>query len=809
MATPYQVAARDYFDAGWSPLPLPNREKSPVPTGFTGADGLYVDSAQLEEWLKPKAKAKAGRLLFTPGNVALRLPEQVIGVDVDAYGEKAGEATLAAAEKAWGELPPTWVTTSREDGVSGIRLFRIPKGLAWPGQLPQGGGVELLRWDHRFAIIAPSIHDKTGKPYRWWYQSGEDGELVEADGFPEISDLPRLPKAWVTGLTAGIKWKDRPVDEGMDARELQDWLAARNAPDTYCATMRKTKTDYARALRKASDDGGAHDAARDAAWAVLGDARDGHSGVVRALGELRTIFLSSVSDRRSDVGAAKAEWARIVLRGAQKVSAEGDVEELDPCESAGALKKATGRRGLAWADLSELGNADRLVQVMAGRARWVEAWNSWVIWDDVEGTWRRDTDRQVERWAVKAIREIEEEIGHLTDEKAVKAYKAHIKASLNVGKQKAMIELARARRGIILDAATFDSDPRLVGVGNGTLELTDSGVKAREARQSDYLTIRSATKYVPGARHKLWSNFLARAVPDLEIRSWLKRLVGYSLLGYNPARLVVFVVGTTSTGKTTFAEALASTLGALAGPMPASVLRDNADDKPRPDLLEALPRRLVIAEELSAAQHLHPDQIKRLTGGSPVAARGMRSNTYVYKTPAFTPWLVTNSAPTIANADVALWRRIVVVPFDQQIKPGEEVFNYRERLMREAREAVLAWAVEGYTDYCDAPESIFDIPTGAKQVNMDLRDEMSDTDAFLAEDCVRVPNGRVSPTHLFEAYQEWCERSSIPARDRLSATKFGKEVTGKGLTKKQIRVDGQPVWFRVGIKLKNQQGNGS
>jgi putative DNA primase/helicase len=269
--------------------------------------------------------------------------------------------------------------------------------------------------------------------------------------------------------------------------------------------------------------------------------------------------------------------------------------------------------------------------------------------------------------------------------------------------------------------------------------------------------------------------------------------------------LIVFVVGTTSTGKTTFAEALAATLGSLAGPMPASVLRDNADDKPRPDLLEALPRRLVIAEELSAAQHLHPDQIKRLTGGSPVAARGMRSNTYVSKIPAFTPWLVTNSAPTILNADVALWRRIVAVPFDQQIKPGEEEFNYRERLMREAREAILAWVVEGYLAYCEAPESIFDIPTAAKQINADLRDEMSDTDAFLAEDCVRDARARITPLHLFEAYQEWCERNNIANRDRLSGVKFGKEISGKGFAKKQAKIDGHPVWFRVGIKLKNQQ----
>lgn len=801
MPTPYQAAARDYFEAGWSPLPLPAASKSPVPIGFTGASGRYVTEEQLDEWLKEGAKASAGKLSFKPSNVALRLPRNVLGVDVDAYGEKAGEATLAAAEEEWGPLPRTWVSTSRDDGLSGIRFFRIPEGLAWPGQLPQGLGVELLRWDHRFAIVAPSIHDLTRARYQWW-EEFKDGTLFESDSFPEVVDLPALPKKWVAGLTKGEKWKERSVDEGMDAGDLRSWLSARNSPDTPCAAMRKTTTDYARTLRKSGDDGGAHDAARDAAWAVLGDAAAGHSGVSKALGELRQIFLKAVGARRADAGAARAEWARIVLRGAAKISAEGEPESADPCESIGALKKASGRRGLSWAPLDELGNANRLVETMAGRARWVEAWNSWVVWDDLDRIWRIDEDRQVERWAVKAIAEIEEEIKHVTDEKAVKAYKAHMKASLNIGKQKAMIEMARARRGIIVPASTFDSRPELLGVGNGVVELLDSGARLRPATQNDYLTLRSATNYVPGAKHALWSGFLRKFLPDIEIRSWLQKLVGYSLLGDNPARLLIFVVGTTSTGKTTFAEALRESLGSLAGPIPASVFRDNADDKPRPDLLDALPKRLVISEELSAAQHLHTDQIKRLTGGSLISARGMRSNRYAHAQPAFTPWLVTNAVPTITGADVALYRRLIVVPFEVHMPPDKEDPNYRKRLMRDGREAILAWAVEGYDKYVRDPRSLTRIPAGALQAFADVRDDMSELDVFIAERCVRTPEARIVPKELYNEYVMWCEENNINNRDRVSGTKFGRELTAKGFYKKQAKIDGHGVWFRVGIALR-------
>lgn len=804
MATPYELAARDYLDAGWGPLPLPARQKSPVPTGYTGALGKAVTAEQIETWLAEKVKA--GKLLFKAGNVAIRLPKLVVGIDVDAYGEKAGEATLAAAEKQWGTLPRSWVTTSRDDGISGIRLFRVPPDLAWPGQLPQGGGVELIRWDHRFAIVAPSIHDKTGNQYKWYTEEFVNGEitLVEADGIPTLDDIPTMPRKWVKGLTNGVKWQDRPIDEDLNARDLQDWIAARPDPDTPCDAMRKTIDNRALALRKAGDDGGAHDAARDAAWAVIGNAKEGHAGLKKALGELRSIFLENVKGRRADAGAARAEWARIVLRGAQKVSAEGDLEDTDSCNSIGPRKAVKGRHGLAWEPLDELGNANRLVRVMAGRARWVESWGEWVLWSDTDRIWRRDTTRQVERWAVKAIKLIEDEIKHLDDEKAIKAYRSHMKSSLTMGKQRAMIDMAKGRNGIILPAELFDSNPELLPVFGGMVELTPSGARLREARQEDYATLRAAVPYKPRAHIRMWDSFLDRFVPDIEVREWLQKLSGYSLLGSNDARLILFIIGKSSSGKTTFVESVQAALGSLAGPMPASVLRDNTDDKPRPDLLAAFPRRIVVAEELSAAQHLHPDQIKRLTGGGLVSARGMRSNAYMERTPAFIPWIVTNSAPTINSADVALYRRLVAIPFNQQIPRGKENITYRKRLLTEAREAVLAWLVEGYNMYAEAPASIYDIPAGALAANQSLRDEMSDVDVFLAECCVRRSGARALPSHLYDEYRVWCERNDVAPRDRISGTKFGRELSAKGFDKKRVKVEGKPVWFRVGLRLRGK-----
>jgi putative DNA primase/helicase len=280
--------------------------------------------------------------------------------------------------------------------------------------------------------------------------------------------------------------------------------------------------------------------------------------------------------------------------------------------------------------------------------------------------------------------------------------------------------------------------------------------------------------------------------------------VGYSLLGHNAASLLVALVGPTSTGKTTFAEAIRVTLGAHAGPMPSSVFRDNADDKPRPDLLNAMTKRMVIAEELSAAQHLHADQIKRITGGSVIAARGMRSDTYIHRVPSFTPWIVSNSAPTVNGSDMALWRRLLVVPFEVQIPLDESRPEYARALRTWANEEILSWAIRGYEMFADDTRrgnSLATIPAAALEANALFRETMSDLDAFIADECLREPEVSESPRRLYEAYMVWCGLGEVPMRDRLSERRFGLEMNGKGHYKKQVWVDGKKLWKRLGICL--------
>jgi hypothetical protein len=184
----YGDVAQAYLDAGWNPLPIdPVCGKEGVPAGYTGAAGASVTQADVDKWCRQRPRYLVG----------LRMPDGVVGLDVDHYdkGEvvKRGAFHLAALEERHGPLPPTWTSTARGDTPSGIRFYRVPVGTRLRGEVC--ADVEVVQFHHRYAMVWPSTHPDLGTRYRWYDPAGE-----EADRVPALDDLAELPWPWLDEL---------------------------------------------------------------------------------------------------------------------------------------------------------------------------------------------------------------------------------------------------------------------------------------------------------------------------------------------------------------------------------------------------------------------------------------------------------------------------------------------------------------------------------------------------------------------------------------------------------------------------------
>jgi hypothetical protein len=313
---PYAQAYDPYRRAGWTGvIPLPAGRKKPAPKGFTGAGGAWPSYADCAAWAEDRPAA----------NIALRLPPGVVGVDVDNYDAKTGARTLTDAEARWGTLPTTWRTTSRDDGISGIRLFRAPEGLAWPGEL--GPDVELIHAGYRYAVVWPSVHPE-GRTYRWISPDG-----LTSTAIPDPDQLAALPDAWVTGLTGGQEAETVPRNALADDAARAWILTQPAATGEPCARM-------ARAIEQAHAEltgpGSAHNAARDAALRAVRLADEGHAGLLAALTAAHGAFLANVTNSARSGAVrfpreAAAEWTALVTSAVNLVSASPTGQSVCDC----------------------------------------------------------------------------------------------------------------------------------------------------------------------------------------------------------------------------------------------------------------------------------------------------------------------------------------------------------------------------------------------------------------------------------------------------------------------------------------------
>lgn len=309
----YASAAGSYWTAGWrGALPLPPERKSLPPKGWSGHDGPYPSFADIQEWIDngfwtrsdvdPYQHFKCGN-----ANIALRLPNTIVGIDVDFYGAKRGDLTLAHAEKLWGPLPPTVRSTSRIDGISGIRLFRIPAGVELETiiKFPDVDGraladIETIQSFHRYVVCWPSVHGGTQRRYRWLDQDGQ----VLAD-IPRPSELPYLPPRWIDGLR---RRASAEITTSGDAAAALESLPGGSMSPAVQSALSKALTTLA------AGNGSRHDTIRDAQAALFRLAeRGGETGVQDALTQLEKAWMSSVTrDGSRSREEARSEWDRML-----------------------------------------------------------------------------------------------------------------------------------------------------------------------------------------------------------------------------------------------------------------------------------------------------------------------------------------------------------------------------------------------------------------------------------------------------------------------------------------------------------------
>ena len=134
--------------------------------------------------------------------------------------------------------------------------------------------------------------------------------------------------------------------------------------------------------------------------------------------------------------------------------------------------------------LTDVGNAQRFAAQHSERVRYVYPWRAWLIWDSTH--YARDPGDGVMRLAKATARGLYDEAREAdTIEERQKAAKWAMQSESDRG-LRAMLTLAQSEPGIPVTPDVLNTDPWLLNVLNGTLDLRTGHVAPPSPRGSDH-----------------------------------------------------------------------------------------------------------------------------------------------------------------------------------------------------------------------------------------------------------------------------------------------------------------------------------
>ncbi len=443
-------------------------------------------------------------------------------------------------------------------------------------------------------------------------------------------------------------------------------------------------------------------------------------------------------------------------------------------------------------NLTDYGNAERLVKQYGEIIRFSPERNLWMIWNGKYWAWDRG-DIEIVKLAKKTVRSIYHEAGNEPDDKIRASIATHAKDTEKQWRLDSMIKSAQSEPGIAIMLAEVDSDQWLLNVGNGTIDLRTGTLKSHDA--ADLITKIMPLAYNPDAECPLWNKFLNDTTDgNKDLIDYLQLIYGVCLTGDMTDQIFFYIYGLGQNGKSTFTTMLLDLTGDYGMRVDSEMFM--MADKGKGGATEAIAnirgKRVLVSSEVSADRHLNTGLLKDLSGGGEsIRARRLYEHEVEFK-PICKIVMYGNHKPTIKEATMALWRRLKLIPFDHTVLDNDRDYYLADKLKMELP-GILAWAVRGCLNwkavrFLDEPEAV----TNATRAYRADEDLIAD---FLSDMCELGQALAVDQAKMKKTYLKWCEDNGIKP---LGPKKFGERLIEKNCQKTVIK--NVRSWAGVAIK---------
>ena len=636
-----------------------------------------------------------------------------------------------------------------------------PTGYAWEVESGEIGKIPTVTWEER-CLLHQAVHDVL-------------------DEMPEEAARERPNTQRQRDLRPGDGRVDRTSRPGDAYNERADWADILE-PHGWTVHHMGGGTTY---------------------WTRPGKSRrDGHSATTGHAGtgaEDRLYVMSSATEFATDEPMSKFyvyahyEHGGNFANATKALAAQGygdrqtkplsNVDrslKMPPPKDADSAPEAAER---SFYDNTHVGNAERMFDSYGHNFRYVPETKQWMHWD--EQKWALDHGlTKVTGACIDMTRDIRSEAAQSEDKSQWKWFHT---SQMDSGIKGTISQLSRME-GVAARPEAFDNTPGLLNLPNGVYDLDNHVLLPADRKYM--MTQMFGTPFDPSASCPQFEQLIATLIPDSDLRGFVQRAVGYSLLGRPDQRAMFITHGPKRTGKSQFHNILSLLFGDYAGTAQAGSFHrvERRGDAASPGLHALRNKRFVTTSEESEHAVLDTESLKRLTGNEAITTRALYQDGQQWR-PQMVLWMATNPLPQLNSDDDAIWDRIKPIPFTTKFSArGEdgtikETPGIAEKIFAEEAAGIFNWALAGLRMFQECGG--LDQPEQIEQGVADYRHETDPVSQYWTQmaDTGQISTdsaSRVEFQVLYESYVNWCVNSR---EHPLSSRRFGRRiraVTGIG-----------------------------
>lgn len=230
-------------------------------------------------------------------------------------------------------------------------------------------------------------------------------------------------------------------------------------------------------------------------------------------------------------------------------------------------------------------------------------------------------------------------------------------------------------------------DKVLINLLNGTFEISAENQKLRKFRAADFLTHQLKFKYDKGATAPQFQAYLDRVLPAQELQDIVAEYFGYVFTRNLKLEKALLLYGTGANGKSVLFDIMNALLG-----------RENTGNYSLSDLMEEHNRAQIAHKLLNYGSEINAsitkDIFKILVSGEAIMARLKYGNSFLMERYAKLCFNCNELPKDVEQSD-AYFRRFVIIPFRVTLPESEWVVDLAQQIIKEELAGVFNWVLAG------------------------------------------------------------------------------------------------------------------